>query len=93
LQAELRDDLACGQAEIRELLVQLKQAYDARAQLWVNLDAKIKGLTDLQAGVLDQLDDNMARTVASLDMKYKALMKEDSAKEKEKLLRGVLGRL
>ncbi|KAF8507906.1 hypothetical protein BU17DRAFT_100205 [Hysterangium stoloniferum] len=93
LQAELKDDLACGQAEIKKLLVQLKQAHDARAQLWVNLDAKIQELTDLQVGVLDQLEDNMARTVASLDKKYKAMLKEDSAKEKEKLLRGVLGKL
>jgi hypothetical protein len=35
----------------------------------------------------------MARTVTSLEKKCKVMLKEDSVKEKEKLLRGVLGKL
>jgi hypothetical protein len=43
--------------------------------------------------VLDQLDDNMDRTLATLEKKGKATLKDDTSKNKEKLLRGVLGKL
>jgi len=35
----------------------------------------------------------MARTVSNLEKKFNAMLKESSARDKEKLLRGVLGRL
>lgn len=47
----------------------------------------------LQTAILGQLDDNMARTVATLDKKHKAMLKDETSKGKEKLLRGVLGKL
>ncbi|KIJ41253.1 hypothetical protein M422DRAFT_31855 [Sphaerobolus stellatus SS14] len=46
-----------------------------------------------QQDVLGQLDDNMAYTISEQEKKLRAVLKENSNKDREKLLRGVLGRL
>ncbi|KAF8466300.1 hypothetical protein JB92DRAFT_3061400 [Gautieria morchelliformis] len=85
--------MADNTTEIKNLFIQLKQAYDGRKQLWVNLQAQIDEITGRQAAILDQLDDNMAHAFATLDKRGKAILKDDVSKDKEKLLRDVLEKL
>ncbi|KAI0351488.1 hypothetical protein OH77DRAFT_1506466 [Trametes cingulata] len=82
-----------SQRVIVDTVSELEQAYGRRKALWSALQEEVDRCADRATAALDALPGDLEQTIASLDKKSKAMEKDNSAANNQKMLRGLLEKL